>query len=64
MRCSGVRVLRAAIAVALASGLLRGAVPVWMRDAVTVGIQAGVKAPAFELADQSGRKRTLSSAPQ
>ena len=54
-------ILRAAFAMALASGLLCGAVPVWMQDAASVGIQIGTKAPAFELADQSGRKRTLAS---
>jgi cytochrome oxidase Cu insertion factor (SCO1/SenC/PrrC family) len=54
-------ILRAAFAMALASGLLCGAVPVWIEDASGVGIQIGVKAPAFELPDQSGRKRTLTS---
>jgi hypothetical protein len=53
--------LRAALAIALASGLPCGAVPDWMQDAASVGIQAGAKAPAFELSDQSGRKRALAS---
>jgi hypothetical protein len=49
------------LAIALPSGLVCGAAPAWMQDAVAMGIPAGAKAPGFELPDQSGRKRSLAS---
>ena len=51
----------ALLAVALLPGLSRAEAPAFLQDASGIGIRPGVKAPRFELQDQSGRKRTLAS---
>lgn len=49
------------LAIALPSGLVCGDEPTWIQDAAAIGVPAGAKAPGFELADQAGTRRSLSS---
>jgi hypothetical protein len=51
----------ALLAIALPSGSPCAAEPTWLQDAAAIGIPAGAKAPGFELPDQAGHKRSLSS---